>query len=56
MNFPNYKKVSDYGPGGRNCTCCGPDPSHRKTHDRTVKRRERRMAQKRVNRQIEETL
>lgn len=54
MNFPNYKKVSKYGPGGRNCTCCGPAPRERKRHDRAIKRRERQMANKHINRQIEE--
>lgn len=54
MKFPTYNKVSGYGPGGRNCTCCGPAPRERKAHDRTMKRRERQMAQKRINRQIRE--
>lgn len=56
MKFPTYKQVSKYGPGGRNCTCCGPAPRDRKVHDRTIKRRERQMAQKRINRQIEEVV
>lgn len=54
MKFPTYNKVSGYGPGGRNCTCCGPAPRERKAHDRTVKRRERQMAQKRIERQFKE--
>jgi hypothetical protein len=54
MKFPTYKKVSRYGPGGRNCTCCGPAPRERKAHDRTMKRRERQKARKRIDRQIEE--
>ena len=50
-----YKKISRYGPGGRNCTCCGPAPRERKTHDRMVKRRERQEAEKRIERDIVET-
>lgn len=30
---------SHYGPGGRNCNCCGPAPKHRKQHDKIVKKR-----------------
>jgi len=47
-------KISGYGPGGRNCTCCGPAPKFRKKHDRTVKRRERQMVQSEIEQEIVE--
>jgi len=43
---------SHYGPGGRNCVCCGPSPKNRKSHDRTIKRRVKQW----VRKQIKETL
>lgn len=49
----NLKKLSRYGPGGRNCTCCGPAPRERKTHDRTIKRKERQMVRKEIEQEIE---
>jgi len=52
----HYQQHSNYGPGGRNCTCCGPAPRDRATHDRMVKRRERQQSNKRIKRQIEETV
>lgn len=39
-----YARYSNYGPGGRNCPCCGPAPKDRKKFDRTVKRREKRIS------------
>jgi len=42
-------KHSQYGPGGRNCHCCGPSPSNRKKHDRTVKRRLKQKRAKDLN-------
>ena len=51
-----YKKISRYGPGGRNCTCCGPAPRERKSHDRMVKRRERQESRKKIERAIQETV
>ncbi len=42
----NY--YSNYGPGGRNCICCGPSPKSRKKHDRTAKRRERQAARREI--------
>lgn len=36
-----YKVLSGYGPGGRNCPCCGPGIKERKTVDRYIRRRER---------------
>lgn len=45
--MPQENKLhSKYGPGGRNCPCCGPNPSARKVHDRMVKRRVRMKAKK----------
>jgi hypothetical protein len=43
---------SKYGPGGRNCNCCGPAPSFRKKHDRIVKKREKRSAYKEIVSQV----
>jgi len=40
----DVKLASHYGPGGRNCTCCGPAPSFRKKHDRMIKRRAKKQA------------
>jgi len=31
--------LSDYGPGGLRCICCGPSPKNRKEHQRTSKHR-----------------
>lgn len=39
---------SHYGPGGRNCICCGPSPKSRKAHDRTAKRRMKQAWKKRI--------
>lgn len=47
-----YKKMACYGPGGRNCPCCGPYPSFRKRHDRIVKHREKREALKNVKEEM----
>jgi len=41
MNLTTKKEIkaeSHYGPGGRDCNCCGPAPKSRKKHDRSVKR------------------
>lgn len=48
-----YQQISGYGPGGRNCTCCGPAPCHRKRFDRMIKHRERQVAQKQIRRELE---
>ncbi len=47
-----YTKVSNYGPGGRKCPCCGPAPSLRKAFDRQVKRRERQEAKRDMMEQV----
>ena len=52
MKHISYKMLSKYGPGGRNCNCCGPCPSHRKAHDRAIKRAEKRMVRKRINEEM----
>lgn len=44
------------GPGGRNCPCCGPAPSYRKRHDRTVKRRIRQHVVRDVAQQAQQAL
>lgn len=46
------KLFSHYGPGGRNCTCCGPAPRERKTHDRMVKRRVKQMFKAAIKREL----
>ncbi len=43
---------SRYGPGGRFCTCCGPAPRHRKSHDRSVKRSLNNKVKKEVQKEI----
>jgi len=43
-----YTKLSNYGPGGRTCTCCGPSPKQRPHHDRMVKRRDRQIVAKEI--------
>lgn len=43
------KACSHYGPGGRNCTCCGPAPKIRKKHDRSVKRSMKQDMKKEIN-------
>lgn len=52
MQHANYKKHAVYGPGGRNCPCCGPCPRHRREHDRMVKRRERGVMKREVRLQV----
>lgn len=53
--MPDENKLhSQYGPGGRNCNCCGPAPAFRKKHDRMVKRRVRQMTAKEIRKLIEE--
>jgi hypothetical protein len=42
------KLFSHYGPGGRNCNCCGPAPAFRKKHDRMVKRRVKQFVNKEI--------
>lgn len=44
---------SHYGIGGRNCICCGPSPSFRKKHDRTVKRRIKQAVKKQIDKEIQ---
>jgi hypothetical protein len=41
-------KFSHYGPGGRNCPCCGPAPSFREKFDRMVKRRIKQFERKQI--------
>lgn len=53
MNRSHYKKHAVYGPGGRNCPCCGPSPSHRKRHDRRERRREKVIARQEIRFEIE---
>jgi hypothetical protein len=50
-----YKKISGYGPGGRNCPCCGcPAPGKgRKKFDRAVKRHEKMIAKKAIDVEID---
>lgn len=48
------KLHSGYGPGGRNCNCCGPAPSFRKKFDRMVKRRVKRLVEKEMQKLVEE--
>lgn len=43
---------SRYGPGGRNCSCCGPAPEARKKHDRTVKRRVKHLVKMEIKRNV----
>ena len=45
---------SQYGPGGRNCVCCGPSPSNREVHDRSVKRRTRQRVKKEISEMVNE--
>lgn len=45
----HYQCKSNYGPGGRNCTCCGPAPVYRLKFDREVKKRDRREAKKEIS-------
>jgi len=46
--------LSRYGPGGRNCVCCGPAPKERKKHDRTVKRRIKQYINKQIKQELEQ--
>lgn len=55
MEKSHYKRYARVGPGGMNCTCCGPAPGKkRKWFMRLWKRQERREAEKQINRQLEE--
>jgi hypothetical protein len=45
---------SKYGPGGRNCHCCGPSPKDRKKHDRTVKRRTKQYVTKLIKEELKQ--
>lgn len=47
-----YKLASKYGPGGRNCPCCGPSPKSRKRHDRTAKRRLAQRVRREINHEL----
>ena len=49
-------RVSEYGPGGRKCFCCGPSPKDRGRNDRAAKRRMRRQARKEVQNMLYEHL
>ena len=50
----HVKHHSGYGPGGRNCVCCGPASSTRKRFDRMVKRRVKQLQRKDVKRLLAE--
>lgn len=52
MQHASYKRHAVYGPGGRNCPCCGPGPRRHREHDRMVKRRERDVAKRDARFQI----
>jgi hypothetical protein len=43
---------SHYGPYGRNCVCCGPNPKFRAKHDRAVKKRINRAIDLEIKNQI----
>jgi hypothetical protein len=46
-NHMHERKLHNHlGPGGRDCPCCGPNPSYRKQHDRMIKRRIRQHTQR----------
>lgn len=49
-----YQAYSHYGPGGRNCPCCGPGLNERKTHDRMVKRRVKQKFKKEIQQALKE--
>jgi len=46
------KILCKYGPGGRDCPCCGPAPKDRKAFNRTAKRRFRALGKKSIARQL----
>lgn len=52
MNMKELSFFSHYGPGGRNCTCCGPSPKTRKKHDRMVKHRAKDSIKKFIREQV----
>jgi len=43
-----YQSISHYGPGGRNCTCCGPAPAKRRVFDRHIRKRDRQVASREI--------
>jgi len=47
--------ASHYGPGGRNCVCCGPNPGFRKRHDRMVRRRIRQKVSQEIQKILKDT-
>ena len=49
-----YKCLSHYGPGGRNCNCCGPAPAFRVKFDRHIKRRERAEVKRKIVNELKE--
>lgn len=52
----NEAKIeSRYGPGGRNCACCGPGKKERKVYDRAVQHRVRQKAKQLVKQQAQES-
>lgn len=50
------QQFSHYGPGGRNCVCCGPSPSWRKRHDRMISQRIRQWVQQEIRRQLDDMM
>lgn len=54
MNMKELSFFSHYGPGGRNCTCCGPSPKTRKKHDRTAKRRANDYLKRTIKKELKE--
>lgn len=54
MNMKEIAYFSHYGPGGRKCSCCGPAPSFRKKHDRTVKHRAKDSSKREIKEAIRE--
>ena len=55
MNLISKKTIkacSHYGPGGRDCNCCGPAPKDRKKHDRSVKRGMKQQAKKEIKEEL----
>ena len=52
-NHMHERKQHDRcGPGGRFCPCCGPAPSYRRQHDRTVKRRIRQVVARSIEQEV----
>ena len=52
MKHASHKRYSHYGPGGRNCPCCGPAPVERTRHDRAARRREKMASRQDIRQEI----